>query len=62
VVVVLFLPLRALSLLLFGQRFKAGVVRLGAYDSEAVVHQEAIRGEAAARARGCDMLSQLVAP
>lgn len=65
VVVVLLLPLRALSLLFFGQRFKAGVIRLGAYDSEEIVYSEEIRGEAAARARGRDMqseLAQLVAP
>jgi hypothetical protein len=58
-VVVLLLPLRALSLLFFGQRFKAGVVRLGAYDTEVIVHREKIRGEAAARARGREMLSEL---
>jgi hypothetical protein len=58
-VMVLLLPLRALSLLLFGQRYKVGVLRLGAYDAEDVVYKERVRGEAAARARGREVLNDL---
>lgn len=56
---VLLVPLRALSLLLFGQRYKVGVVRLGAYDAENVVHKERVRGEPVARTRGREVLNDL---
>lgn len=59
VVIVLLLPLRALSLLLFGQRYKVGVVRFGAYDAEDVLYKERVRGEATARARGREVLNDL---
>ena len=52
VVIVLLLPLRALSPLFFGQRYQVGVVRLGAYDAEDIVYREQISGEVAARTRG----------
>jgi hypothetical protein len=59
VVMVLLLPLRALSLLFLGQRYKVGVIRFGSYGAEEVVFKEPVRGEAAARTRGHEVLKDL---
>lgn len=62
VVTVILLPARALSLLLFGQRFKLGVVSLETDGSEKIVRKEKVRGESQARERARAVFAELRHP
>lgn len=58
VAIVVLVPLRALSLFVFRNRYKVGVIKRVGSDEE-IVRKERIRGAEAARARGQELAKEL---